>query len=65
MNPKCNHECDAGPVPFCYTCTHCKAELEPEWCKICDGMGELIAESNAWESCKACNGTGVEEWRLA
>ena len=61
-------ECKHEPKPigaFAWKCKHCDETLEAVPCKLCDGTGELIADRNAWETCKACNGTGVEEWRLA
>ena len=61
---ECKHE--PGPmVESEWTCKHCNHPIEAVPCKLCEGRGELIAGRNAWESCKACNGLGIDEWRLA
>ncbi len=57
----CKHEPDhARPARFADVCKHCKVEIEPVDCPVCEGTG---CQEDPVDDCPKCKGTGAKRWR--
>ncbi len=59
----CQHEPANQVVPFWHDCKHCGKEIEPVYCKDCDGIGAMHGCLHVEANCTKCKGTGVRRWK--
>ena len=52
-------------VGFWRDCAICGVQIEPEFCKDCDGSGAMHGCLHVEANCTKCNGTGVRRWKEA
>lgn len=62
-----NHQCTPKEmvVGFWRDCAVCGKEIEPVFCKDCDGTGAGFTCPDKPGVCRVCEGSGVIEWREA
>lgn len=59
------HQCqpDRSIEPFCYFCRTCGQEIEPVFCRNCEGNGHEYGSPHTMRPCGKCSGTGVVAWK--
>lgn len=62
-----NHQCTPKEmvVGFWRYCAVCGKEIEPVYCKDCDGSGAMHGCLHVEANCTKCKGTGVRRWKEA
>ena len=62
-----DHKCEPAEqvVAFWRDCKHCGVQIEPVFCKDCDGIGAMHGCLHVEANCTKCKGTGVRRWKEA
>ncbi len=59
------HQCQPREhvVGFWRDCRTCGQEIEPVFCRNCEGTGHEYGSTHTMRPCGKCSGTGVIAWR--